>query len=58
MPTRDFFIVPKEGLETNGRVDLRNKKEKYVCFMKHDVKQLHFFDYFSNNVNYPIVVAI
>ena len=58
MPQRDFIVVPIEGLGINGRIDPRNKEVGYVCFMKHDVKQLHFFDWFFNNVTYPTVVAI
>lgn len=30
----------------------------YVCFMKHDVRHLYFFDWFYNTITYPTVVAI
>lgn len=26
--------------------------------MKHDVKQLHFFDWFYNTITYPTIIAI
>ena len=58
MPNEDFVVVNVEGLGINGRIDPRNKEVGYVCFMKKDVKQLHFFDWFYNNVTYPTVVAI
>ena len=44
MPGEDFIMVPVEGLGINERIDPRNKEVGYVCFMKRDVKQLHFFD--------------
>ena len=58
MPNEDFVVATVEGLGINGRIDPRNKEVGYVCFMKKDVKQLHFFDWFYNNVTYPTVVAI
>ena len=47
MPGEDFIVVPVEGLGINGRIDPRNKEVGYVCFMKRDVKQLHFLTGFT-----------
>ena len=58
IPGEDFVVVHVEGLRINGRIDPRNKEVGYVCFMKWDVKQLYFFDWFYNNVTYPTIVAI
>ena len=43
MPNEDCVVVNVEGLGINGRIDPRNKEVGYVCFMKKNVKQLHFF---------------
>ena len=58
MPSEDFVVVKLKGLGINGRIDPRNEEVGYICFMKHDVKQLHFFDWFYNTITYPTIVAI
>ena len=58
MLSRNFIVVPIEGLGINGRTYHRNKQVGYICFMKYNLKQLHFFDWFFNKVTYPTVLAI
>ena len=58
MPNDDFLVVEMKGMGINGRIDPRNEEIGYVCFMKHDVKQLHFFDWFYQKITYPTIVAI
>ena len=58
MPKDDFLVVEMKGMGINGRIDPRNEEIGYVCFMKHDVKQLHFFDWFYQTITYPTIVAI
>ena len=58
MTNEDFVVATVEGLGINGRINPRNKEAGYVCFMKKDVKQLHFFDWFYNNVAYPTLVTV
>lgn len=31
MPLRDYIVVCIEDIETNGRINPRNKEEGYVC---------------------------
>lgn len=57
-PSVAFIIVSVEGLEINDRTNPRNKEVAYVCFMKKYVNQLHFIDWFDNNVTYSTVVTI
>lgn len=58
MLSRNFIVVPIEGLGINGRTYHRNKQVGYICFMKYNLKQLHFFDWFCKKFTYPTVIVI
>ena len=58
MPSDDFIVFPVEGMTINGHIDPRNRELGYACFMKQNVKQIYFFDWFYRTITYPTVQAI